>query len=89
MIIEMLLTVVYNLFDLLLIIELPSLPEGVTEYISIIFEYMVAGAGILANYTPFAYLITLFYVVLLVDGGIRLYHFVMWILNKIPMLDID
>lgn len=51
MIIEMLLDLVYSLLSLLLVFEIPGLPDGVQGYIDTAFEYITAGAGIVANYT--------------------------------------
>lgn len=86
MIIQGLLDVIYNLFKLLLVFEIPQLPEQVTEYINTLFEYLAMGAQLLANYTPYTYLMSLFVLLLAVDAGIGIYHFVMWIIRKIPML---
>lgn len=89
MIIEMLLDLVYNLVNLLMVFEIPALPDGVQGYIDSAFDYIVAGAGLVANYVPLDYLMILFGVLLAVDGGIVVYHFVMWIIKKIPMLSIE
>lgn len=89
MIIEMLLDAIYNILRLLFVFELPQLPEDVLSYINTIFDYMVTGAGILANYTPLGYLMILFGVILAIDAGLLIYHLVMWIIRKIPMLGIS
>lgn len=73
----------------MLIIELPKLPNDVFSYIDTIFSYMATGAGILANYAPLGYLLVLFGVILAIDAGIQIYHFVMWIIKKIPVLGIS
>lgn len=86
MIIEMLLSALYNIFKVLTLpINIPDFPPEATTYIEQFFSYLEMGAGILANYTPFAYLMVLFGVLIAVDIGIMLYHFVMWIIRKIPM----
>lgn len=90
MIIEMLLDMLHGLFSLLTTpIQIPQMPDEAMNYISQFFDYLTAGAGILANYTPFGYIMILFGVILAVDVGIKLYHFVMWIIRKIPMLGIS
>lgn len=89
MIIEMLLEVIYKLMSLLMVFSIPSLPDSVQEMIDSVFTYIVAGAGLLANYTPFSYLMTLFFLLLAIDAGIMVYHFVMWIIKKIPMLGVS
>ena len=87
MIIEMLLNAIYNVFKVLTTpINIPDLPQTALDYVNQFFDYMVMGAGILANYTPFTYLMSVFGILLAVDVGILLYHFVMWVIRKIPML---
>lgn len=88
MIIELLLNAVYSLMNLLLVIEIPDLPNEIYGFIDQAFTYITSGAGIVANYTPFDYLMTLFFLLLAVDAGIMVYHFVMWIIRKIPMLGV-
>lgn len=87
MLINGLLTVVLNTLKLLLApINIPQLPDNAISSINDLFGYLEAGAGILANYTDLGYLLTLMGVIVAIDVGIKLYHFVMWILRKIPML---
>ena len=89
MIITALLNVIHFLLDKLLIFSIPKLPEQALDYIDTLFDYIVAGTGIVANYTPLSYLLTLFAIVISVDIALLLYKFVMWILRKIPMLGIE
>lgn len=89
MIIEMLMSVLYNVLNLVMVIEIPSLPDSVMGYVNTLFDYMAAGASILANYTPLGYLLTLFGVLVAVDGGIMIYHFVMWVIRKVPVLGVS
>lgn len=89
MIITMIMDVIYAVFSLLTApINIPSFPDSIDAVLAQFIEYISFGAGILANYTHLGYLLTLFGVVIAVDVGIMLYHFVMWILKKIPMLSI-
>ena len=85
MIIEALMNLMCTVFDTLSPISIPKLPAEVNGYIENAFEYIEAGAGVLANYTPLSYLMTLFTLLLAVDAGILIYHFVMWVIRKIPM----
>lgn len=90
MIIEMLLDVIYNLFSLLTShINIPSLPAEVEGYLITFFDYLEVGAGILANYSHFDYLMILFSFIIVVDVAIKVYHFVMWILKKIPVAGVE
>lgn len=89
MIIEMLLDALYAIFSVLTLpINIPDLPEQIYSSIEILFEYLLAGAGILNNFVPVPYLLVLLGIIVAVDVGIMLYNFVMWILKKIPMLNI-
>lgn len=89
MIITALLNVVHFILDKLLIFSIPQLPETVQGYIDTLFDYIVAGTGIVANYTPLSYLLALFAIVLAVDVGLLLYKFVMWVIRKIPVISIS
>lgn len=90
MLIETLLTVLYNVFSLLTSpISIPQLPENVTTALTTFFDYLQAGVGILAAYTHIGYLLTLFGIIIAVDIGIQLYKFVMWVIKKIPFLGIE
>lgn len=87
MIIELLLTNLFNVFKLLTTpINIPPLPEQVSEFLTQAMEYISAGAGILANYTHLDYLLILLGVIVAIDIGVAVYHFVLWVIKKIPML---
>lgn len=89
MIIEMLLDVIYNIMSILLVFEIPTLPAEVTNHIDTAFNYIESGAGILVNYTPLGYFLVLFGLILAIDAGLLVYHFVMWVLKKIPLVGIS
>ena len=90
MIIEMFLNALYNIFDTLTsFISIPPFPDEVLNYLTTFCDYINAGAGILSAYTPYYYLATLFGVIVAVDVGIKIYHFVMWVLRKIPVASIS
>ena len=90
MIIKMILDVIYNVFKLLTTpINIPEMPDEVLTYIDMAFDTISAGAGILANYTPLTYLLVLFGIILVMDVAIALYHFVMWVIKKIPFLGME
>lgn len=90
MIIEMLLDVFFNVFELLTRpIAIPSLPDEINIYISYISNYLGIGASIVAEYTPFVFLMVLFGIIVYVDLSIGIYHLVMWILEKVPFIDVD
>lgn len=89
MIIKSLLDLLYNVFSALTsAISIPQLPDSVAGYLEDFLEYINLGIQILAVYTPLEYLLTLFGIVVAIEAGLLIYHFVMWVLKKIPMLGI-
>lgn len=90
MIIKLLIDLIYTVISVLTLpINIPDLPSEVSTYIATAVEYIGTGLGILNNYTHLSYLLTLFGVVLAVDVGLALYKLVMFIIKKIPMLNIS
>lgn len=90
MIIELFLEVLYNIFNLLTsAINIPQLPSGISNFLNQAFEYIGAGVGILANYCNITYLISLLGIIIGIDIGIAVYHFVMWVIRKIPVASIS
>ncbi len=89
MIIEGLFNLGTTILEKIMFIKFPALPEGVMDYVDQLFGYMATGAGILANYTPFSYLMTLLSCLLLVEVLILAYHLIMWVLEKIPFVNVD
>lgn len=71
------------------LINLPDMPTQVISVLDSVKTYMVSGANIMAifvNMKIFTVLATLTIEIILAR---ELYLFVMWILNKIPIIDID
>lgn len=90
MIIKLFLDALYNVFKVLTTpINIPMLDSDVSAFIDESLNYINAGVGILANYTDIGYLLILFGAIISIDVGIALYHFVMWIIRKIPMANIS
>lgn len=90
MIIKALIDLIYGVFYVLTApISIPTMPDQVKEFIAIALDYITSGFGIVANYVNLPYLITLFGIVLAVDVGMLIYRLVIWVMNKIPMLDLD
>ncbi len=89
MIVEALMNLLLNVFSLLTSpINIPKMPDEVATYLSSFLEYLETGLQILAVYTPLEYLLVLFGIIIAIDVGLAVYHFVMWVLKKIPMLGI-
>lgn len=90
MIIEYLMNLLLKLFSLLTsAINIPRLPEQVASFMEQALGYIQTGVQLLACYTNLEYLLVLFGLIIGIDVGIAIYHFVMWVLRKIPMLGIS
>lgn len=90
MIIEALMNLLLNVFTLLTSpINIPKMPDEVAVYLANFLEYIEMGLQVLAVYTPLDYLLVLFGIIIAIDVGLAVYHFVMWVLKKIPMLGIS
>ncbi len=89
MIIESLLTILFNVLDTLLAFNIGSLPSGVSNVLSTVTSYMASGWALLNNWTHATYLASLFAVVLVVDGVILAFDLVMFIVKKIPFLGVS
>lgn len=89
MIIYLLLELIYNLFSILTLpINIPSLPDSITSIMNQFASYLSTGIAIIGNYFDVGYLLVLFGLVISIDVGISLYKFVMYIIRKIPMMNI-
>lgn len=89
MIIELLLTAFYNIISLLFSpINIPRIPDDVFSYIETFISYIATGKAILSQFVPIDYFLILFGIVVVIESAILIYHFVMWILKKIPMVGI-
>lgn len=89
MIIKLLLDLIYTVVNVLTVpINIPAFPSEVIGYLDTAFQYIGVGMGILAQYTHINYLMTLFGVIFAIDVGVKLYNLIMFILKKIPMLNI-
>lgn len=90
MIVEALMNLLLSVFRLLTSpINIPSMPEAVSGYLTDFLGYIQTGLQILAVFTPLEYLLVLFGIIIAIDVGLAVYHFVMWVLKKIPMLGIS
>ena len=90
MIVNALMTLLLSVFGVLTLpIDIPSMPDSVKEVLAIALDYITSGMAIVANFTNFGYLVTLFTLVLIADAGIMVYKVVMWVLRKIPVLGIE
>lgn len=91
MIIKALLDLVYTLVNALLVFELPQFPSTVTDVLSSLSGYMVAGISILRAFlgdTCMSMLAVLLGLVLAMNAAYLTYSLVFWVLRKIPMFSV-
>lgn len=87
--INLLMYLVYGLFDILIPGgSVSPIPPGVATYVTMALDYIAEGAVLLSQFVDLGYLLILFTVILEVDLTILAYRAVMWALKKIPMLNI-
>ena len=91
MIITALIEVIFNVLGTLLIFNLPSLPEGFVEILSILGEYVLVGFGIIRAFVGedcMFLMAELFSMVVMANAAYFLYSFVFFVIRKIPMLNV-
>ena len=86
--INLLMNLVYGLFQLFLPTSATSVPAYVGMYGGLALDYMLDGIVVLGEFVDLGYLMSLFIIVLEVDMTIMGYRFIMWCLKKIPVLGI-
>ena len=92
MIVQLLLKLVYNFLSLLLVFDLPSMPDDVYTYISDALSYVSSGIDLLSGFigsSAVIYLGALLSIVVLIESAWLVYRFIMWVLRKIPILGIE
>lgn len=86
MIIEALLTLIHWLLGLLMIpIDIPDLPQGVSLALSRMYTYLADGLGIFAAFTHYQFIMSLFAIVVVIDAAMLVWKFIRWVIQKIPM----
>lgn len=90
MLIQTVLNLIAGLFRLLLLpFRVANISNDLQAKILLVIDYLADGAAVVQSYTDFSFLLFLLgfcVTVEVLDNG---YHFVMWILRKIPFLGID
>lgn len=89
MVIKLCCILIHAIIRLLLIpAEVIVFPAALTSIFSYVILILANGVGIVACYTHFQYIASLLGFVISVDALMTLYRLVMWILKKIPFLNI-
>lgn len=92
MIIIALANLIYNLLNLLLVFNLPALPESVTTVANQAVTYIFEGVKVIGAFTgnySLGMLAVLLELILLMHAAYLTFTFVKFLMKKIPMLNID
>lgn len=95
MIVEAVLDAVYWLIDTLFVFELPALPETLISLWDSVLGYLQSGVAFVKSLfgdygeAVFTYFKILLGLVIAMNGIYAVYSLVMWVLEKIPFIDID
>lgn len=89
MLVDTLLTVLYGFLQLVFgSINLPTFPDSFMSYVDIALDYLESGMHLLGNYVDLSYMVLLLEIFISLWLAFELYKFVMWVLRKIPILNI-
>ena len=91
MLIKGLLNLIYGLLSLLLIFNLPALPETVTTILTQVSGYINTGVDIIRIFignSAMSVLALLLQLVIYLNLAYFLYSFVFWVVRKIPILNV-
>lgn len=69
-------------------INLPQVPEKITEGVDWLFDQLVSAARVIGFFIRWETVLILLPLLLLVINLDKVYNFIMWVLRKIPMLGI-
>lgn len=71
---------------LLKFINIPQIPADVLSQVNSTIDTIIErGAELLDLFIPFNIAKVLLLIVLSIEAGVEIYHFVMWVIRKIPM----
>lgn len=89
MIVKLCMQLVVSFVQLLLSgISMLDLPDEALDVLADIYTALEQGAAVLAAYTHFDYLCALLSVVISLNVVLGTYHFIMWVLRKVPFLGV-
>lgn len=91
MIIKALGSLIYGVLSVLLVFDLPSLPDTVTAIAESVKGYISTGIGVLGAFVgreAMGVLSVLLGLVVALNAAYALYSLVFWVIRKIPMLSV-
>ena len=91
MIISGLLNLIYTVLSVLLVFALPNMPDSIITILTQITGYFQTGIQIIASFvgsTAMGVIALLFQLVIFLNAAYFLWSFVLWVIRKIPMLNV-
>lgn len=85
MILELILDAIYSVIDTLLVFKIPGYNAEMASYVATGLQYINAGVSVVANYVNLSYILHLLSMIISIDICINLYHFIMWVIRKLPI----
>lgn len=71
---------------LLKFINIPQIPSDILSQVNSTIDTIIQrGAELLDLFIPFNIAKVLLLIVLAIEAGVEIYHFIMWVIRKIPM----
>lgn len=90
MVINGLLTALFNLFEFLTRpIDIPDIPPDIDTIVNTALGYIRSGFDYMRFWTHWDFLLILLGICLVIGTAVRLYGLVMWVLRKLPFLGIE
>lgn len=89
--VEGLITLIYNVLSVLLVFNLPDMPDSISTVISQVGGYFETGIAVLGAFvgdTAMSVIALLFNLVLAFNAAYALYSLVFWVIRKIPLLNV-
>ena len=68
--------------------NIPKFPESVSTYLDTFKSYLNDGIGFIKFFLPWEYVVLLLKIILSIVLALEIYKFVMWVVRKIPMLNV-
>ena len=89
MVIKLLFNLIYNIFyTMTSSIQIPQFSPEVSQTLDAATQYIESGLSYVAYWCHWQFIVALFVLALAVGSFIRHYGLILWILRKIPFLDI-
>lgn len=89
MIVSLLLDLILGIFQLLFAwVEFPPVPDAILEPMAVMVEVIASGMSFVWLIVPYEIVVILLPIIVVIENFDALYSILMWIIKKIPFLNI-